>query len=388
MSAPAASAPVQALPLGERWRHWRSRIIANPKFQRWAAAFPLTRGVAERNARALFDLCAGFVYSQTLAACVRLDLFGKLADGPRTTGELARETGLAPEAARRLLRAAASLKLFVSLPGDRFALADLGAAMLGNPSIAGFVAHHALLYADLADPVALLRGEVETRMSQFWPYAARHPGDPPPPAPSDEDRRAAALYSELMSHSQALIAEDVLDAYPPRGQRGWLDVGGGEGAFVTAAAARAPELKLMLFDLPPVAARARHALAARGLASRVKVFEGDFLGDSLPLGAEIVSLVRVLHDHDDVSALALLRRVRAALPRGGSLVIAEPMAEIRGAEPVGDAYFGFYLLAMGRGRARSPAEISALAKTAGFRSARLLKTRRPLLASVIVAEGV
>ena len=44
-----------------------------------------------------------------------------------------------------------------------------------------------------------------------------------------------------------------------------------------------------------------------------------------------------------------------ALPADGTLLLAEPMAGSRGAEPVGDAYFGFYLLAMGSGRPRTRA---------------------------------
>ncbi len=68
----------------DRLLAWRHRLIASPRFQRFAAAFPLTRPTAHRNARALFDLCAGFVYAQVLAACLRLDLFRILADGPMT----------------------------------------------------------------------------------------------------------------------------------------------------------------------------------------------------------------------------------------------------------------------------------------------------------------
>ena len=190
-----------------------------------------------------------------------------------------------------------------------------------------------------------------------------------------------------MSRSQALIAEDVLEACPPRGGA-WLDIGGGEGAFVGALAERAPKLRLMMFDLPPVAALARTALAARGLSGRVEVFEGDFLADPLPEGAETLSLVRVLHDHDDESALALLRRAHAALPPGGRIIVAEPMAATPGAESVGDAYFGFYLLAMGRGRARSADGNLRLLDAAGFKGGRPLKTRRPLLASVVMATCV
>ena len=55
----------------------------------------------QNNARALFDLCAGFVYSQILAACVRLDVFARLADGPRSAARsLASDMSLTPEAAR------------------------------------------------------------------------------------------------------------------------------------------------------------------------------------------------------------------------------------------------------------------------------------------------
>jgi demethylspheroidene O-methyltransferase len=69
--------------------------------------------------------------------------------------------------------------------------------------------------------------------------------------------------------------------------------------------------------------------------------------------------VRVVHDHDDERVLALLRAVRAALPPGGTLLLAEPMAGTPGAQAMGDAYFGFYLLAMGSGRPRTPQRLGA-----------------------------
>lgn len=388
MTGPAPSRLPILTSAGDIARRWRRRLIANPAFQRWAAGFPLTRRIAERRSSALFDLCSGFVYSQILFACVRLDLFAKLGEGPRSSAALADELSLTIEATRRLLRAAAALDLVERLSGDRYGLADLGAAMLGNPSIEDFVEHHALLYSDLADPVALLRGETSTRLSGFWPYAVRKPGDPQSGEPDPDAALAYGRYSELMSRSQALIAEDVLEAFPPRGRRRWLDVGGGEGAFIAALASKAAELDLMMFDLPPVAARARAALEQRGLLSRVTIHEGDFLSDPLPQGADVLSLVRILHDHDDESARALLASAHDALAPGAILVIAEPMAGARGAERVGDAYFGFYLLAMGRGRARSASEIGALLHAAGFVAIRALNTRRPMLVSVLIARRV
>jgi demethylspheroidene O-methyltransferase len=381
--------------IGTRFNTWRSRLIADARFQRWAAASPLTRRLARRKARALFDLCAGFVYSQILRACVQLEVFELLRGGPKDLAWLAARTRLTVPAARRLLSGAASLRLLRELPGDRFALDDLGAAVNGNPAIAAFVDHHDLLYADLKDPVALLRGETDTNLSRFWPYAGNRaharsetedPADSGWPPESDDGR--ASAYSDLMSRTQPLVAEDILDAYPFARHRCLLDVGGGDGAFLASAAERAPHLALKLFDLPPVAARARDRIEALGLSGRAEAIGGDMLRDSLPHGADVASLIRVLHDHDDESVRVILAAIYDALPPRGVLLVAEPMAGVRGVEPMGEAYFGFYLLAMGRGRPRSASEIAAHLEEAGFRWVRPLKTRRPLLVSALAATRV
>ncbi|WP_264048784.1 acetylserotonin O-methyltransferase [Methylobacterium flocculans] len=362
-----------------RWRAFRARTVADPRFQRWAAGFPLTRRIARANTRALFDLCAGFTYSQTLFACLRLDLFALLAEGPLPAGTLAGRMGLAPEAALRLLRAATALDLILALPDETFALADLGAALIGNPAIGRMVEHHALLYEDLRDPVALLRGEAgPTRLSGYWPYAG---GDGRGLAAD-----SVAPYSGLMAASQALIAEDILEAYPLGRHRCLLDVGGGEGAFLAAAGRAAPALDLMLFDLPAVAARAEAHLTAEGLGGRVRTVGGSFVRDALPAGADVLSLVRVVHDHDDAAVRIILRAAHAALASNGTLIVAEPMSGTRDAAPITDAYFGLYLLAMGSGRCRTVPELTALLREAGFTRIREAPTRRPLLTRVLVSS--
>ncbi len=82
----------------------------------------------------------------------------------------------------------------------------------------------------------------------------------------------------------------------------------------------------------------------------------------------------------------LLRAARSALVDDGVLLIAEPMSGTPGAEPVGDAYFGLYLLAMGSGRPRTPDALRALLREAGFRRIRLLRTSLPLQTRVLVAR--
>jgi demethylspheroidene O-methyltransferase len=381
MSEKLAEAAPAALSLRERFLGFRDRLVANPRFREWAARFPLTRPLARRRARALFDLNAGFVYSQILAACVRLGVFDALRDGPRSVAWLAQRLSLSADATRRLMEAAAALDLVAPRSGGRYGLAELGAALVDNPGVTAMVEHHALFYADLADPVALLRApRGGTKLAQYWAYAGREGEAALPGA-------AVGEYSALMAASQPMVAAEILAAYDVSRHRCLLDVGGGEGAFLQAAAERAPALRVMLFDLPAVAERARARFAAAGLADRATTFGGSFHHDPLPEGADLVSLVRVIHDHDDAEALGILRRARAALPEGGTLLLAEPMSGTPGAEPIGEAYFGFYLLAMGRGRPRRVDELQAMLAEAGFRRSRGVRTRTPMITSLLIAEA-
>ena len=355
----------------------RDALIGSRRFRRWAQRFPLTRPFARRHTRALFDLCAGFVYSQVLQAVVQLDLLEVLAGtGPAPADRIARRIGLEAAAAQTLLRAAASLDLVVRRRDGRYALGPLGIVLRDEPGVVAMVRHHQMLYRDLADPVALLRdGRMHAgELARFWSYARN-------PDAQALDEAQVEAYSGLMARSQAFIADEVLDAYAVARHRRMLDVGGGTGAFLTAAAERAPGLELMLFDLPAVVARARPALDAR-----IAAVGGDFLRDPLPTGADLITLVRVVHDHDDDDALALLRACRRALPAGGTLLVAEPMADTSGAEPVGQAYFGLYLLAMGSGRPRTAEELGSMLRRAGFERVRHVPTHTPLLVRMLLAR--
>jgi len=94
----------------------------------------------------------------------------------------------------------------------------------------------------------------------------------------------------------------------------------------------------------------------------------------------------VLFDHPDDRAAALVAKAYAALPEGGTLLIGEPMADVPGAEPVGAAYFGWYLLAMHGGRPRSPATFGAMCRRAGFRSFEVLPAVTPIQTGTVVAR--
>jgi demethylspheroidene O-methyltransferase len=356
---------------------WLTRLYAAPGFQAWAARFPLTRRLVRAEGQAMFDLVAGFCHSQVLQALVMLDVPAVLLEQETGLAALAHRAGVPPDRMRILLNAGAALGLLRQRRSGLYGLTRRGAALAGVPGLPGMIRHHAVLYRDLADPVAFFRGETETELAGFWPYVFG--------AGAAADPAVAQTYSALMADSQALVAADTLASVNLTRQQHLLDVGGGTGAFLAAAGAACPGLRLTLFDLPAVVPAATARFAAAGLADRARIVAGSFRDEALPQGADTISLIRVLYDHDEATVRALLARVFVALPPGGRLVVSEPMTGGQSPERAGDAYFALYCLAMRTGQARSQAQIAGLLANAGFASIRCLVPSRPFVTSIVTA---
>lgn len=323
----------------------------------------------------MFDLCAGFAYTQVLFACVRLDLLTSLRGRSCTLNEIAEFSGLPMDGADRLIKAAAALGIVESRSEARFGLGPVGAAVLGSPGLQGMIAHHEHFYADLADPVALLsQRSKSTALAKYWLYS-------PDEEPSERDRAAMATYSGLMATTQTVIAEEVLRAYPFKKHHHVMDVGGGDGSFLRLAHRQVPHLKKSLLELPTVVDIAEQNLRSHGVP--VTVHAGNMFEDRWPSGADLITLIRVALDHDDDAVERVMRRARHALQPGGVLLLAEPMSD---SPKVGHAYFGLYLWAMGSGRARSSDELRTMLNGAGFSETQMLSTGLPDIARVIRAS--
>ncbi|MGR3313722.1 methyltransferase [Roseovarius indicus] len=354
---------------------WVARLIARPGFQRVASRVPFGRGLARRDGAGIFDILQGFVAAQVLSALVELGVLRRLLDGPDGAGRLGLTCGIPEDRMGELLQAGAALKLLKRRRDGRFALARKGAAILGVPGLEDMIRHNRAFYADMAEPEALLRGEGETQLQRFWPYVFG--------GSDGMSREAAERYSDLMARSQELVAQDTLEAVSLKGVGTLLDVGGGSGVFLAAALKRYGGMRGMLLDLPDVMPAAEERLGREGLTGRVALHGGSFREGAVPEGADAISLIRVLYDHDDDTVRALLAKVHDALPEGGRLVISEPMSGGRRPERAGDVYFAFYTMAMGTGRVRSAERIGEMCREAGFGNIRAPKARRPFITSVL-----
>ncbi len=368
----------------DAWRAWLQRLYASERLYRWSLANPLTRRITRRRTRQLFDLMAGFVHSQVLLSCVRLQLFEMLRLAPSTPAALAQRTGVPLPELERLLLSACSLGLLEHRSGGRLGLGALGVPLTTHPGIAQMVEHNQLLYRDLLDPLAFLQQDRRGDMAAYWPYAH----DEGQSAQGHEAEPQVQRYSTLMAESQGFLVHEILSSYFFDEHRCVLDVGAGQGRFVTALAAHAPHLQLKMFDLPPVLAQANERLDAAGVRARVQLHPGSFLQDPLPAGADLITLVRVAHDHPDAVVRQLFSKAHCALPVGGVLLVAEPMARSvdEPTENQADAYYHFYLMAMGPGRLRTPQEIAALMREAGFAAIEQLPNAMPIHGQLMVGR--
>ena len=366
------------LTLKTRWVMRRNAILGSATFQRWASRTPIMRGVARRRAAAQFDLIAGFVYSQILSAFVQSGLVTFLRDDLRSVAEIATFTKLETHAVERLMKAGEALSLSESPQPGLWTLGEEGAPLSANDGAMAMILHHDLLYRDLSAPIALLakgRRE-ETQLSGFWTYTSKRAAAAEPMGPD---------YSALMAATQPMVSQQIIDAYDFSAHTRMLDIGGGSGAFVSAVLASAPRLEFGILDLPDVILKAELRIASSHPAKEIRFHSGSFKNDAIPSGYDLITLSRILHDHDDDVAEALLANIQRALPPGGRLLIVEPMADSPHAKHMGGAYFGFYLWAMNSGRPRSAREITTMLKNAGFAHVKKVKTALPIITSALVA---
>ena len=359
-------------------RFWNLNLLfSNEKFQSWASNFPLIRRIARKEGEEIFDLIMGFVNAQVLWALVELRILNSLLDGPKHVSDLALAAALPQGRAEILMNSATALGLTKRRADGFFVLSRKGASLFGVPGLMDMIRHHAHFYRDISDPVALLRDEVDTELSHFWPYVFGASDS----APMDVTEN----YSHLMAASQKLVAHDTLKMVVFDSGNKILDVGGGTGSFAIELVRKFTHISVDIFDLPQVKSAAEAHLSANGFLERIGFQPGSFRDESLPSGYDVITLVRVLYDHADSTVMALLQRAYDALPKGGKLIVSEPMSGGDRPHRAGDVYFAFYTMAMRTGKVRSANQIAKMCKKIGFQSSLIPKAPRKFITSAVIS---
>lgn len=325
-------------------------------------------------AQHIIRLALGFAISQALRVVADLEIADRLAAGDRSVDELAVETSSHPDALYRVMRLLAAEGVFRETDAGRFTLTETGEALRSDDR------------SSPRDVVRMLNREpylafsrlghsVRTGLPAFdavfgkprFDWLAEHPDE-------------ATLFQRAMMALNQGSNEAIAEAYDFRRFSRVVDVGGGHGLLLSAILERNAHLSGVLFDLPS-------GLPMAGAADslpRTEFVAGSFF-ETLPQGADIYVLKKVIHDWNDQQAVAILRNCRGALPPHGRVLIAEtiiPAGNERDPIKLIDAN----MLAVTGGLERTEAGYASLLAAAGLRLERVISTSQPI--SILEAAGV
>jgi SAM-dependent methyltransferase len=310
--------------------------------------------------------------SQALGTIVEIGVPDQLAKGARRCSDIAREASVSEDGLYRLLRALASVGVFIESADRRFKLTGMGQLLRSDhpESLAGyarFVAHDSTWR-----PWGQLVYSVKTGMPAFdhvfnasiFEHLSRNP-------------EVAAVFDGAMTSISSTEARATSAAYDFKEIETLMDVAGGHGLLLATVLRRKKKMRGVLFDLPHVAAGAAATFSRAAITGRVRIESGDFFKE-LPSGADAIIMKHILHDWDDDSATRILQTCHRALGPGGKVLIVDPVVPSSNAPHYGKLLDLEMLVLTPRGRERTKAEFIKLLRGAGFRLSRVIATESPL----------
>jgi predicted O-methyltransferase YrrM len=322
----------------------------------------------------IWECALGFMNSQALLTAESFGFFNVLAKGPRTSREIASETGVPHDSTERLLGMLAALEIVRKLPDGTFINSTEATEMLvrGEPGYAGSIFNHLredLYLAWYHCKDALLEGKPQ------WQKISN--GDIPHNEKMFSDSESLrAFLSGMHAITYDAAVEFSLRAPEMKGVKTIVDLGGASGAFLIGLAKTFPHLHGTLFDLPQVQPIAEDFIHAHKMSNRIRFHSGDFWKDAIPQGADAYSLGFILHDWDTDSGSFILDKIAKAIRPGGLLIIGEYLLNAERTGPVHVTRMDLNMLVAAHGRERTAEEYREWIGGFGFELIKMYPTSK------------
>ncbi|TME40413.1 MAG: methyltransferase [Chloroflexi bacterium] len=262
-----------------------------------------------------YQLVNGFRAAQVVGGAVRLGIPDHLATGPMSVDGLSMETKIEAGRLRRLLRGLVALGVVAEQNDGRFSNTEVGE--LFREGVPGTRRLMALML--IPESYRAWDHFMETLQTGVTGHSLAHGGTLWESLARDPD--FAARFNAVMASNSEEVARFVATSGEFTHASVVIDVGGGKGALVAGVMLDHPRLRGIVYDVPAGLAETSEYLAARGVADRCAIVEGDFF-KSVPAG-DVYLLKDILHDWDDERAGAILAVCRAAMNPGARTMIVE-----------------------------------------------------------------
>ncbi|MET3130773.1 hypothetical protein AAKU55_001031 [Oxalobacteraceae bacterium GrIS 1.11] len=311
----------------------------------------------------------GMIFPLALKCALELGVFRAIGDGISSAQALAGHLEADPAALRRLLNALVSMGLLQGGEGvhqDEYIPSDLGATLL--PGASPYSLEALALYL-LDDSMLLPMMQLSQSVRTGKPSLKQDEQS----GWYDEYPQRALLMDRAMLVYSSISLPSLLAAYDFSRHRLIMDIAGGIGQMVVGILKNNPGVRGALFDIPETAKRAGAYLQAQALTTRCEVLPGDMF-ESIPGGADLYLLSKVLNNWDERHAARILRNIATAMSASATLLIVESLATA-GVPTHEDAFRDLMLLACSNGgRVRAESALRSLIAEAGLEWIRIIPT--------------
>lgn len=316
------------------------------------------------------------IFPHLIYVAAKLGIADLLADGPKSSAELAKAVKAQPHALYRVLRALASRGIFAETEDGCFELTPIAAPL--QSGVPGSVRAWAIMTGEnwFQHPFGELLYCVRTGKDAFSYVHGKGLFEY-----LKEDSEAGQIFNEVMSKLTEPQTDAVVAAYDFAGISNIVDIGGGKGTLIAAVLKANPRMQGVLYDLPYVVEEAKRVIKAEDLTDRCELIAGDMF-ESVP-GGEVYILKRILHDWHDEHSISILKNCRRAIANNGRLLVVEGVVPA-GNEPSQMKTDDINMMVVAGGLERTRAEFSALFDAAGFKLAKVFPTQSTLS----IVEGV
>jgi precorrin-6B methylase 2 len=323
-----------------------------------------------------FETVNAYQRTQALKGAIELDLFSHIGAGSNSAAALAKKCGAA-ERGVRILCDYLTVVGFLSKKGARYGLTADSALFLDRKSPACMCsAIDFLLSPMLTDgfrDVAAIVRKGGTLLDEGGTIAPENP--------------IWVKFAKAMVPMMALPAQQMAQLVlgKSREKIRVLDIAAGHGIFGIEFARANPNAEIVAQDWPNVLEVARENAKAAGVGNRHSLLPGSAFDVDYGSGYDIVLLTNFLHHFDEKTCVALLKKVRAALKKGGKAVTLEFVPDDSRVSPPGAATFAMMMLGTTpQGDAYTFSELKAIGKAAGF-AKNTLHPLPPTLQQVVVS---
>ncbi|MEE4354608.1 MAG: methyltransferase [Desulfatiglans sp.] len=322
----------------------------------------------------LMRFIVGKWISKPIYVAAELGIADMLAEGSKSIEELAQASQSHAPFLYRMMRALASVGIFVETEAKCFELTPMAEYLK-----TGAMKSIALMFnSDWSDKAwGYFLDSVKTGDTAFEKAHGISVSDW-----LEKNPRAAEVFNEANAIKAGSSHRSIVDVYDFSGINTLTDVGGGLGTLMAEILIANPLMEGIVADTPSVIQKTGKIIQARGIEDRCQAVECDFF-KNIPSGSDAYLMSNILHDWSDEQCQIILTNCHRAMKPESRLLIVE-MVIPHGNEPSIAKLLDLEMLVITGGRERTETEFNNLFVSSGFKLSRIIPTKE----LVCIIEGV